>query len=74
MAYPKAAQEKIAFQGLPAQEKAISSRLNLAKLNDKHFVDTLTQQYLLNKANAASSSGNNPSLDALALRAGGLLV
>ena len=67
--------KQIAFQGLPAQEKAISTRLDLTKLTDKHFIDSLTQQYLLNKANEANANGTGtPSLDQLAARAGGLVI
>lgn len=65
---------QIAFQALDTQEKAITSRLDLRKLKDPHFVDTLTQEYLLNKASASSTISTTPSLDALAVQASGLLV
>ncbi len=58
---------QIAFQGLPAQEKAITDRLDLSKLKDPHFVDTLTQEYLLNKADSGTTT--TPTLDALAIQA-----
>lgn len=64
--------QQIAFQDLPAQEQAISSRLDIARLKDAHFVDTLTQQYLLNKANTGEAGA--ASLDQLAARAAGLVV
>ena len=65
---------QIAFQALDTQEKAITSRLDLRKLKDPHFVDTLTQEYLLNKASARSTISTTPSLNALAVQASGLLV
>ena len=65
---------EIAFQGIPAQEKAITNRLDLTKLKDKHFVDTLTQEYLLNKAGASPGNQKTPSLDALAIQSRGLVV
>ena len=65
---------QIAFQALDTQEKAITSRLDLRKLKDPHFVDTLTQEYLLNKASARSTISTTPSLDSLAVQASGLLV
>jgi hypothetical protein len=46
---------EIAFQSLPAQERAISNRLDLQQLSKPHFVDSLTQEYLL--AAQASSNG-----------------
>jgi hypothetical protein len=49
---------QIAYQTLPAQEKAISSRLDVAKLKDTHFVQALTQRYLLNKAQAGATPGS----------------
>jgi hypothetical protein len=39
--------EQIAFQPLEAQEKAISSRLDISKFKDPTFVNTFAQQYLL---------------------------
>lgn len=66
--------KQIAFQPLTAQEHAINIRLDFAKLKDKHFVDTLTQQYLLNKANAATTETTQPTLDQLSAKAAGLIV
>ena len=66
--------KQIAFQNLTTQEKAISSRLDIAKLKDKHFVDTLTQQYLLNKADEARTADSQASFDQLASKAAGLVV
>ncbi len=66
--------KQIAFQGIPTQERAISTRLDLAKLKDKHFVDTLTQNYLLNKANDGTQTTGQASIEQLASRAAGLVV
>ena len=64
---------QIAYQDLPAQEQAISSKLDVTKLQDPNFVNVLTQQYLLNKQQSASSSPYS-SLTTLAAQGGGVLV
>jgi hypothetical protein len=65
--------QEIAIQPVETQAAAITSRLDLSRLKDARFVDTLTQRYLLDKqASAATASG--PSLDSLAAQAGGLWV
>ncbi len=67
--------EQIAFQDIGAQEQAITSHLDISKLQDPKFVETLTTQYLLAAGAAASSSGSStPSLDSLAASAQGLVV
>ena len=64
--------EQIAFQDLGAQENAITSRLDITKLQDPKFVESLTTRYLLAaQSNAGTSSGG---LDQLAISAGGLVV
>lgn len=50
---------EIALQPLEAQEKAISSRLDLSKLKDSKFVETFTQKYLIAAAGDDSSSSSN---------------
>ncbi len=65
---------QIAFQDLTAQEHAITSRLDFSQLKNAHFVDTLTQEYLLNKANASTTQSNQPTLDQLSAKASGLIV
>lgn len=64
---------QIAYQTLPAQENAISSRLDLTRLKDPHYVQVLTQQYLLNKQQSASANPSG-SLAALAAQGQGILV
>jgi hypothetical protein len=67
--------QQIAFQDLTAQEQAVSSRLDLSKLQDPNFVNTLTDQYLLAKqTTASSSSSSSSSLLSLSIRAAGLVV
>ncbi len=65
---------QIAYQPIEAQEKAISSRLNVAQLNNPHFVQTLVQQYLLNKAQSSQGTGSTSDLASLAAQAGGILA
>ena len=62
---------QIAYQSIPAQEQAISSRLDVTKLQDPHFVQTLTQQYLLNKAQSSQGTSSYSDLTSLAVQAGG---
>ena len=47
---------QIAYQPLASQEHAVSSRLDVTKLQDPKFVQTLVQRYLLNKGASSSSS------------------
>lgn len=54
--------QEIAFQGLLAQEKAISSRVDITRFQDPKFVETFTQRYLIAAGNAATgASGGNPT-------------
>jgi hypothetical protein len=64
---------EIAFQPLEAQEKAISSRLDISQFQNSKFVDTFTQRYLV-AANTDTSTSSATSLDALASQASGLVV
>ncbi len=66
--------EQIAFQDLGAQERAITNRLDITKLQDPKFVETLTTQYLLAAQASASSSSGSSSLEQLASSARGLVV
>ena len=64
--------EEIAIQPLEAQEKAISSQLDVTKFSDPAFVESFTQRYLVAKATAAQSSSTaSNSLESLAV---GLVV
>lgn len=61
--------EQIAFQPIEAQEKAITSRLDIGKLQDAHFVTNLTDQYLLAKQSSSTTTGSS-SLEQLAGQVG----
>lgn len=63
---------EIAYQDIGAQEQAISSRLDLKKLQDPKFVEGLVQQYLLSAQ--GSSTGSSTGIDALAVQSQGLVV
>jgi Protein of unknown function (DUF1217) len=66
--------QQVAFQELRAQETAVSSRLDVKKLQDPKFVTSLTDQYLLAMQQQAKSSGSGTDFTTLAAQAGGLLV
>jgi hypothetical protein len=68
--------ENILNQDSTAQQTAISSRLDYAKLQDPNYVTSLTDQYLLTmqENNKSSSSSSGSSLSSLAVQAGGLMV
>ena len=54
---------------------AITSRLNISRLQDPQFVNSLTDQYLLaQQANAASRGTGGSGLESLAAQSAGLLV
>jgi Protein of unknown function (DUF1217) len=67
---------QLAFQSLTAQEKAISTRLDVTKFQDPKFVESFVQRYLVAASASASSSGATAttSLTSLALQARGTLV
>jgi hypothetical protein len=64
--------EQIAFQPLEAQERAISSRLDVTQFKNPRFVESFVQKYLM--ANSSSASSSTPSLTSLAAQAQGLVV
>ena len=64
---------EIAFQELPAQERAITTRLDLKRLQEPKFVDTLVQRYLLERQKTASPTGL-VGLDTLSAQSRGLFV
>lgn len=53
--------EQIAFQPLEAQERAISSQLDVTSFTDPTFVDNLTKQYLIQNAQSSTTSSNSSS-------------
>ena len=69
--------EQIAFQPLEAQEKAISSQLNVTQLQDPKFVESLVQRYLIannNSSSTTSSSSSSTGLSSLAVQGQGVIV
>jgi hypothetical protein len=65
--------QQIAFQGLLAQEKAISSRVDITKFKDQKFVETFTQRHLIAAGDAATSTTGS-DLSSLAVSATSLMV
>ena len=67
--------QTIVYQDQSAQQSAIGSRLNISKLQDRNYVTSLTDQYLLAmQENKQSSAGSGSNLSALAEQASGLVV
>ncbi len=66
--------QQIAFQSLTAQEKAISSQVDITKFKDPKFVESFTQRYLIAAGAAASTTSTTADLTALAIQAQGLTV
>ncbi len=64
--------QEIAFQELPAQEKAITNRLQIDRLQDRKFVDALSQRYLLERQKAAPPT--QPDFGTLAVQLRGLIA
>ncbi len=69
--------QQVAFQPLATQEKAVSSRLDIGKLQNPKFVTGLTDQYLLamrqQSAGSTAAPGSN-GLMTLAVQVRGLVV
>lgn len=67
--------QQIVNQSTTAITQAINSRLDYSKLQDPHYVTSLTDQYLLTmQANNSSSSSDSTSLTSLAVQASSLVV
>jgi Protein of unknown function (DUF1217) len=67
--------QTIAIQDLPAQEQAISTRLDITQFKNPAFVNTFVQQYLIQtNLTGASSGSSSPSIDQLAVQSAGLVV
>ncbi|HUB16914.1 MAG TPA: DUF1217 domain-containing protein [Acetobacteraceae bacterium] len=67
--------QDIVFQDQSAQENAIGSRLKISQLQDRNYVTSLTDQYLLTmQENNQSGSSLGTGLSALAEQANGLVV
>lgn len=67
--------QDIVFQDPSAQQTAITSKLNISQLQDRNYVTSLTDQYLLTmQENNASSSSSGTSLTSLAEQSNSLVV
>jgi hypothetical protein len=67
--------QEIAFQSLNAQEKAISSRIDITQFKSPSFVESFVQRYLIANAAATSSSASStPDLITLAIKGRGILA
>lgn len=67
--------QTIVFQDQTAQVAAINQHLDYSKLQDRTYVTSLTDQYLLTmQENKQSSTSSGNSLTSLAVQAGGLVV
>jgi hypothetical protein len=64
----------IVNQDTSAQKAAITTHLDISKLQDRNFVTSLTDQYLLIMQMNKSSSSTSSGLDALAAKASSLVV
>ena len=67
---------QIAFQPLEAQEKAITTRLDITKLQDPKFVETFAKRYLLAANTGSTNNDTNTFTDltTLATKSRGLIV
>lgn len=65
--------EQIAYQPLTAQEQAITSQLDIARLQDPEFVQTFADRYLT-VLQANSGTGTTQDLTSLAVRSQGLIA
>ena len=57
--------EQIAYQPLQAQEQVISNALDFSKLKDSQYVQTITDQYLVQLQASASASSSSSSITSL---------
>jgi hypothetical protein len=65
--------EQIAFQDLTAQEKSITSQIDIARFQEPQFVTSITDQYLLAMQQQGAST-TTPSIESLAAQAQGLIA
>lgn len=65
--------EQIAYQPLSAQEQAITSQLDIARLQNPEFVQTFADRYLT-VLQANSRTGTTQNLTSLAVRSQGLIA
>ncbi len=58
--------QQIAFQPIPTQEKAISDKLDVKKLQDPKFVEQLAREYLIQNQASLAGSATSPITSLLA--------
>lgn len=66
--------QQIAFQDQQAQQQAISAQLDVTRLQDPKYVQSIADQYLIAMQQQSSTTQSAPSLDSLAVQAAGLVV
>ncbi|HET6183988.1 MAG TPA: DUF1217 domain-containing protein [Acetobacteraceae bacterium] len=66
--------QEIVNQDITAQQQAISSRLNIADLQNRGYVTGLADQYLLSMQASNSSAAGSTDLTTLAVQAQGLIA
>ena len=64
---------QIAYQSLDTQERAVSARLDVTRLQDPKFVRTMAKQYLV-QLQLENAQGGSSSLEQLAVRSIGLVA
>ncbi len=65
---------QIVFQDQQAQTQAIGAQLDLSRLQDPKYVQSLTDQYMIAMQQQTAAGQTAPSLDSLAVQAAGLLA
>ena len=66
--------QQVVYQGISGEEQAVNSHLDITKLQDPKFVNTLVSQYLLAKQRTAQTTQYGSSPNGSAGQAGGIMV
>lgn len=66
--------QQIVFQDQQAQTQAIGAQLDVTRLQDPKYVQSLADQYMIAMQQQTASTQSAPSLDSLAVQAAGLVV
>jgi hypothetical protein len=66
--------QQIVFQDQQAQTQAISAQLDVTRLQDPKYVQSIADQYMIAMQQQNASTQSAPSLDSLAVQAAGLVV
>jgi uncharacterized protein DUF1217 len=65
---------EIAFQPIQAQEKAISTQLDITRFKDPKFVESFVQRYLVAASANSAGTSTTPDMNTLAVQSRGLVV